>query len=174
MMLPTSILALTHLILSLIPSSPTTPSPEYLGDLPTLPPSTSTTISSCTFALGPPSPPPSYALCASLTAFCTRFRESMRSRRISTLKTRPLLSPKETDDNDDDDNPLKNVSFRTGCTGGTTTTSDGSHLSAYTATCIVDGTDWIPYVFMEFLKAEFTEPLPIKYEFIGCQIPTHM
>lgn len=85
------------------------------------------------------------------------------------------------DDDEDEGNPLRGIKFRTGCVGGAQKASDASYLSAYTATCIVDGIDWVPYVFDTFIKAEFaTEPLPdgaplpIYYSFVGCQIPAHL
>ncbi|TKY84997.1 hypothetical protein EX895_006077 [Sporisorium graminicola] len=117
----------------------------------------------------------------------------MRSRHIRNLKSSPPLSRKARsrqvsalvskysgdDDDQDPGNPLKDIKFRSGCTGGAETASDGTYLSGFTATCIVDGVDWVPYVFDQFLHAEFSEkgkenePLPIYTSFIGCQVPAH-
>lgn len=49
-------------------------------------------------------------------------------------------------------------------------------MSAYTATCIVDGIDWIPFVFDDFLQSQFGKPdgsRAISSDFIGCQVPAH-
>lgn len=192
MQLPSSMLALAQLVLSAADllvhthpgsTSPSTPSPstsyipQWSGDLPPYPRDSGALVSACTFAVGPPGPPAS-ALCPAFTAFCTRFRDDLRSRHIHQLKTAPWsLSKGSTRANDDDGDPLKHVKFRTGCTGGATDASDGTFLSAYTATCIVNGVDWVPYVFDQFLRAEFSdkghedEPLPIYSSFVGCQVP---
>ncbi|SJX61206.1 uncharacterized protein SRS1_12428 [Sporisorium reilianum f. sp. reilianum] len=193
MMVPTSILAVAQLVLSALnpPASSSSlstasssasylPHIQWSGELPQWPTNSGASVSACTFALGPPGPPAS-ALCPAFNAFCASFRDDMRSRRIRTLKTHPPLTRTRTNDDDEDpDNPLKDVKFRSGCTGGAETASDGSYLSGYTATCIVDGVDWVPYVFDRFLRAEFSEsgnddaPLPIYASFIGCQVPAHV
>lgn len=120
----------------------------------------------------------------------------MRSRHIRNLKSNPPFSRPTSlsdrkarssqykldgdDEDDDPDNPLKDIKFRTGCTGGAELASDGTYISGFTATCIVDGVDWVPYVFDQFLRAEFSEegkenePLPIYSSFIGCQVPAHL
>lgn len=147
-------------------------------------------VSACTFAVGPPGPPAT-ALCPAFTAYCAAFRDEMRSKRIRTLKSSPPLKPYRTnkvnwnrssgsgDEEGDDGDPLKDVKFRSGCVGGTGLASDGTYLSGYTATCIVDGVDWVPFVFDAFLRAEFAPdttdgPLPIYTSFVGCQVPAHL
>lgn len=197
MIIPTTILALSQLVLSsldpsAIPSASTSylstlhtqasPStaPQWSGDLPPYPPNSGALVSACTFAVGPPGPPAS-ALCPAFNTFCTRFRDDLHSRRIRSLKTSPPFRRERVKGGDDDDgNPLKDVKFRTGCTGGAGEASDGSFLSGYTATCIVDGVDWVPYVFDQFLRAEFSEKgkedgeLPIYSSFVGCQVPARL
>lgn len=142
------------------------------GDLPPAPPMSGALVSGCTFSVGPPGPP-SPALCAAFTAHCTRFRDDLRSQHVHALKTSTPLQSKHDEDRD---NPLRDVAFRTACTGGWTTASDATYLSAYTATCIVDGTDWIPFVFDDFLQSQFGKPdgsRAIHSDFIGCQVPAH-
>ncbi|KIS71223.1 uncharacterized protein UMAG_12127 [Mycosarcoma maydis] len=192
MLLSTPIVALTQLILSALhlnefkstPHSASTSSTsarlEWSGDLPPFPDNSGALVSACTFAVGPPGPPAS-ALCPAFNAFCSSFRDDMRARHIRSLKsTAPFPRPFSASANDDDDqgNPLHHVKFRTGCTGGAETASDGSYISAYTATCIVDGVDWVPYVFDQFLRAEFSEKdkqeLPIYSSFVGCQVPARL
>ncbi|SAM77085.1 uncharacterized protein UBRO_01705 [Ustilago bromivora] len=160
---------------------------SWIGDLPPGTPGTTdpesnirlgASVSSCTFVLGPPGPPAS-ALCPAFISFCTSFKDDLRSKRISQLKTSPPLSHNTKRGDDDDSNPLKDIKFRTGCVGGSGLANDGSFLSGYTATCIFDGTDWIPFVFDSFIQAEFSTgdqnaPLPIYSSFIGCQVPAHV
>ncbi|GAC97133.1 hypothetical protein PHSY_004718 [Pseudozyma hubeiensis SY62] len=175
MWISTPILALTQLITTLLTPSPPPAHPSWSGSLPPFPDTSGSLVSACTFAVGPPGPPAS-ALCPAFDAFCTKFRDDIRSHHIRTLKSHPPLSPRN--DDDDEHDPLSTVKFRTGCTGGSSTSSDGSYISAYTATCIVDGVDWVPFVFDQFLKAEFSEKgsdrLPIWSSFVGCQVPARL
>ncbi|EST06273.1 hypothetical protein PSEUBRA_004157 [Kalmanozyma brasiliensis GHG001] len=185
MKLPSSILALAQLVLSAadqLNHPDSAASPQWSGTLPPYPRDSGALVSACTFAVGPPGPPAS-ALCPAFTVFCARFRDDMRSKHIRQLKSTPpftsTVKQASRKGRDDDGDPLKHVKYRTGCTGGATTASDGTFLSAYTATCIVNGVDWVPYVFDQFLRAEFGEkghendPLPIYSSFVGCQVPTH-
>lgn len=167
-------------------------------------------VSACTFAVGPPGLP-AEALCSAFEAYCAAFRDEMRSRHIRTLKSASPFSsgsrstppsatssslqkakaktpkqarsnPGKHDEVGDDNDPLHNVKFRSGCVGGAGLASDGTYLSGYTATCIVDGVDWVPYVFDSFLRKEFAEEgkggedgsLPIYSSFVGCQVPAHL
>ena len=68
-----------------------------------------------------------------------------------------------------------------GCTGGARTAPDGSYISGYTATCAVEGVDWVPFVFSDFLQSEFgvrgeggEEGLSIYSSFVGCQVPARL
>ncbi|SNX82513.1 uncharacterized protein MEPE_01219 [Melanopsichium pennsylvanicum] len=51
-------------------------------------------ISACTFAIGPPGPPAS-ALCSAFNAYCTNFKNDIRTRRLIQLKTSAPLKSKK-------------------------------------------------------------------------------
>ncbi|SPO21750.1 uncharacterized protein UTRI_01237_B [Ustilago trichophora] len=169
-------------------------------------------VSACTFAVGPPGPPaealcPAFeAYCAafrdemrsrhirtlkSTSPFSSGSRSispspsasSSSSQKANSKPPKPARTNAEKQDEDGDENdPLHNVKFRSGCVGGAGLASDGTYLSGYTATCIVDGVDWVPFVFDSFLRKEFAEqrdggqdgPLPIYTSFVGCQVPAHL
>lgn len=92
-------------------------------------------VSACTFAVGPPGP--DLALCPAFLQYCHAYKES-KSPDARALKTRPLRPSASS--------PLDKIHFRAGCAGGSSLASDGTYISGYTASCVVDGTEWVSLV----------------------------
>lgn len=148
MLAPSSLLSLASVLVTLLTKSTSQPqlhekprqkaAADWFGTLPpshTDPMVQGSLVSACTFAVGPPGP--SLALCPAFLEFCHAYKES-RSPHTRILKTRPLRPLTSS--------PLDKIRFRAGCTGGSDVASDGTYISGYTASCVVDGTEWVSLV----------------------------